>query len=654
MLSMPGTGISIRKRNSLNSDPMKFSRANNRCHSLIHLPPLVMMLFLFFNANKTLATEVDSVTARIVARHFYQSALRDVTSETVKKSTAEIELELVHQEYAGSFNRNPDLEMIEGHPLYFVFNVKGDRGFIIVSGNERVKPILSYAFKGAYKKSHQPPAFQAWMTNYKTQILSILEKNTREDIQTLNEWKKYKERARFEEKAQSSKMNPLVTTRWNQGCCYNGCCPIDTSCPCNRVSAGCAAVAMAQIIRYWEHPGKCNAIPGYMDEANLDPNWLEIPNSDYGWIEDIKPTSYDWSIMPDALNDSSGMYEIDEVSKLIFHCGVSVEMNYGPHGSDAYGVDIPSALSTCFNYNSHLQYVSRHKYCDDAWENLLRFELDNGRPVLYMGSGHAFVCDGYQGAGYFHFNWGWGGIHDAYFYLDDLTPGSNNHTGSQRAIIKIYPEYQEKSPCENIISISSYGFNHIQTFQGGSKGSWSNSTCGWSTPGSEQIYSFVSPISGIFSLIVTDANGYIDCAWKESNCGKLGWNCIGDINTAGRYGAMAFKEGETYFILLDDEDTTTGDFQFYIEPQVSTSSSLTQNPNNIRIFPNPISDLLFIEADQALHLSIEIRSANGLIIFRKVNIGTPCQLDLSSVPTGIHYINISSKDFVFTRKIIKL
>ena len=31
--------------------------------------------------------------------------------------------------------------------------------------------------------------------------------------------------------------------------------------------------------------------------------------------------------------------------------------------------------------------------------------------------GHAFVCDGYDGKGYYHINWGWGGDSDAYFLL---------------------------------------------------------------------------------------------------------------------------------------------------------------------------------------------------------------------------------------------
>ena len=61
---------------------------------------------------------------------------------------------------------------------------------------------------------------------------------------------------------------------------------------------------------------------------------------------------------------------------------------------------------------------------------MLYEELSSGRPVLYSGSknmsGHEFVCDGYDGNGMFHINWGWNGLSNGYFLLNVLDPDTGH------------------------------------------------------------------------------------------------------------------------------------------------------------------------------------------------------------------------------------
>lgn len=68
--------------------------------------------------------------------------------------------------------------------------------------------------------------------------------------------------------------------------------------------------------------------------------------------------------------------------------------------------------------------MSRYDYGIDEWEDLIYNEVAQGRPVLYAGTadigGHAFVCDGYDGQGRFHINWGWNGVANSYFSLSVL------------------------------------------------------------------------------------------------------------------------------------------------------------------------------------------------------------------------------------------
>ena len=151
---------------------------------------------------------------------------------------------------------------------------------------------------------------------------------------------------------------------------------------------------------------------------------------------------YDFNNMPDRVYPSSPQVQQDAVSLLCYHCGVSVSMNYqhagNNDGSGAHTEDVPDALRH-FGY-MHAQMIYMTTVGESTWMQMLRDELDNGRPVLYRGistgGGHAFVCDGYRDSqNKFHINWGWSGYQDGYFTLDNL----NGYSTGQGGVINIYP-----------------------------------------------------------------------------------------------------------------------------------------------------------------------------------------------------------------------
>lgn len=122
-------------------------------------------------------------------------------------------------------------------------------------------------------------------------------------------------------------------------------------------------------------------------------------------------------------------------------------------------------------------------------------------------------------------------------------------------------------PCANITAINGCGSTNAQTYTGGGSGVWNtstNSACNYPTPGLEQIYSFVAPTTGIYSIQVTAANGWVDYQWQTTSCAETGWNCIADTNAIGQFGAMSWTAGTTYYILLDDENSTVGTHTFHI------------------------------------------------------------------------------------------
>ena len=228
---------------------------------------------------------------------------------------------------------------------------------------------------------------------------------------------------------QAAETGPLLSTRWNQGCFYNGSCPTDASATgsCLHALAGSGAVAMAQVMKYHNYPVQGTGQHAYNHAVygNLSVNF--------------SATTYGWTSMPDSLTAAN-----DAVATLVYQCGVAQDMDYSPlRSTSEYGA-IESAFKTYFGYSTGIAWRWKDNYTTADWNAMLKAELDAGRPVLYYGdsvgnNGHFFVCDGYQGVDSFHFNWGWGGADDGYYNLSMLTPGNKNFTSNQGALVGIEP-----------------------------------------------------------------------------------------------------------------------------------------------------------------------------------------------------------------------
>ena len=389
---------------------------------------LLILSFLLFY-NYIFCSYIDSNTAKIVAKNFYISRLLHVNNSSLKSTLLEdVSLDLVHQEFEispDSIGNNKSFVI----PYYYVFNVNYKSGFVIVSADDRIQPILGYSFSGQFSNKIQPPAYKAWMNAYKSQIKKIIQNDS--SVNELNkDWIQY-QNSNIKSEKRLKAVAPLITTGWNQDDPYNNYCPDDVDGSGGHAYAGCVATAMAQIIRYWEHPDICDTIRGY--------------NSDYGWILEIPPTTYDYLEMPDTLSDSSSTSEINAVSQLIYHCAVAARMDFSPDGSTASISEARDGLINSFGYSSTAKTIQKIYYSTAEWQSLLINELDNNRPIIYsgdnnLGNGHAFICAGYQDTNYFYMNWGWGGYEDGYFYLDDLTPGEKLYNYDHWAVIYTYPD----------------------------------------------------------------------------------------------------------------------------------------------------------------------------------------------------------------------
>lgn len=380
---------------------------------------LFSILFFFGSAH---ATHVDENTARKAGQSFLSSC----TSTMTLPGTTD--LELVFQSTSVSVGSTG---FHQEHILFYVFNAES-QGFVIVAGDDAVTPILGYSVESSFDPGNIPSNVKKWLQGYKDQVRYVIDNHIIATDAIQREWNWYTSGSAVPALRSTTAVNPLVQTKWNQAPYYNALCPGSSV-------SGCVAAAMAQIMKYWDFPEMGTGFHSYN-------------HSNYGTISaNFASTTYEWSAMPNQVSGPN-----NAVATLMFHCGVGVEMDYSPNSSGAYVISAQSpiehcaeyALKTYFGYKTTLQGVQRANYSETSWVNLLKGELDAGRPILYAGfgsgGGHAFVCDGYDNSGYFHFNWGWGGAYDGYFHINSLNPdgtgiggGNGGFNSGHQAVVGI-------------------------------------------------------------------------------------------------------------------------------------------------------------------------------------------------------------------------
>ncbi len=363
--------------------------------------------------------------------------------------------------------------VINGHTLYFTLTMN-PKGWIVVSADDAVTPILAYAFEDNMSAASLPPQFISWMGKYQKEIDDAMSRNLPQSEATAATWAKYAKYDRNQPLAPetNSGVAPLIIHNWDQGFPYNIYCPLDPAGPGNHPWAGCVATAMSQIMYYYRFPQTgigqhCYTPSGYPQQC-----------ANYG------TTTYDWNAMVNTLTGAK-LHSDSAVALLIWHAGVSVNMMYSASGSGAYSEDARNSLVNNFRYSSGATYLQRSNYSATVWEGLLRDNLDKKMPIYYDGygpqGGHAFNCDGYQGANYYHFNWGWSGTANGYYYLDNLNPGGDNFSQGEGAILNIFPDTLANAypyPCQAATPLTSIN----GTFDDGSGPVLNyrkNSQCSW-------------------------------------------------------------------------------------------------------------------------------------------------------------------------------
>lgn len=289
---------------------------------------------------------------------------------------------------------------------YYAFNV-ADGGWVIVAGEDRATSVLGYSNHGRLDFDRLPCTFKALLDSYKREI-EFLQTYTADDL------------VQAAAPTASAGVGPLITSTWGQELPYYLQCPVYNQEYC---VVGCVATAMAQVMNYWQYPQSCNGVASFYCQ-NIGKTLKALPATtfDYSLLLDSY-CHWDWDNST-LVQDTYTEAQAQEVAKLSRYCGQAVQMGYSPEGSGAYTDDQLEAMKN-FGYRSTAEYVTRDwygysYYTKAEWEAMIKEELDAGRPILYAANdpdagGHAFICDGYDGNGKFHFNMGWYGTCDGWY-----------------------------------------------------------------------------------------------------------------------------------------------------------------------------------------------------------------------------------------------
>ncbi len=392
----------------------------------------LLSLFMFISFSLAFASGVGVEKAKQVGKNYYYDRIS--AEQSIKYNDI-------------SITETIEIKR-EGKLVAYIFNLNVD-GWILVSAEDVVKPVLAYNTTGIYLKNDVPPAFQEILTSYSDLIdyAQSTKMEASEGVKSL--WEKYS----IDGKTYPTKgvtVGPLCATVWHQLGPYNLDCPNYTTATtqyCNKAAVGCVATAMAQVMKFWSWPtqgtGSSSSLPQYSPVVSFN-------------------TTYDWASMPNSIpqiytcvpiTNTITQAQIDAVALINYHCGKSVKMSYGgTSGSET--IDVVTALETYFKYSTDAQYLTASSYNATTWKNMLRTNLDGGMPLVYRGTntsgggGHAFVCDGYRDNEEFHFNMGWGPNYLPWCTLDGLVwaagtlpyqQGNGNLTANHAAIFDIHP-----------------------------------------------------------------------------------------------------------------------------------------------------------------------------------------------------------------------
>ena len=571
-----------------------------------------MLLMLLFYAVHTSGSAIDVNTAKLVATNFYKS--KNITTDSTS-------FQLVY--------RGLSFDNIDTISAYFVF-AKNEGGFVIVAAIDIVQPILAWSLEGSFDTSLIPSNLENWLSSYKRQVHYAIQHKIMPDENIQQLWKKLISGTLEKPSDKITSVSPLLQTHWNQNGYYNYMCPPDSKTH-KKTLTGCVATVMSQIMKYWSWPIRGIGRHYYSDSL------YGVQSVNFG------NTSYDWAAMPYAINTNN-----KNVATIMYHAGVSVNMNYGVNSSSAYVLskncpirnNAQFALINYFCYKQTMKGLYRKNYSDNDWMTILKTEISAGRPVIYDGAndseGHSFIVDGFDDNNNFNINWGWGGLFDGYFSINNLVPDSINLMKNNEVLVGIEPDSSRMIVMDDSITTTTKVYQK-QSF----------------TLKAKVVNVNTQEFSGtIEAILISDYyNDYIDTQVANNIHINSGDSSNQTFNFEGKLPGsyhinLNFQNSSSDFVPV----CNSADFENNTPIIIYGDSTL----NQFTVFPNPVADVLFISLNNSNAYAYTLFDASGRNIVSG-NIEYPISvlaIPIYNLGGGLIFVKLFTPTGVETKKVI--
>ena len=324
-------------------------------------------------------------------------------------------------------------------PALYAINRAGG-GFVIVAGDDNARPILGFSEEGRFVADAMPEHVAEWMRGLKLYCRQAAAGPVNEDISVL--WEAFEPATRGKKITAevTDEYTASQTLEWGQSG-YNNAenfniyCPYDDAANARSVT-GCLPLALAEIVTWQSANGfsvpssGTGSVGGYAAATN----YYTPAAYDLG-------ETYQWNLFNTRnalyMYNSATTEEKQAVSRVIADFGAALQVQYSAGGSSGHDGYVIQAFGDHFHYSKDAQLLYSDLYSLREWKDMLKAQIQV-TPLLYSGQspsagGHSFVMDGYArylSDDVFHFNFGWFGQNNGYYFLPDLDT-SNANDGSE-------------------------------------------------------------------------------------------------------------------------------------------------------------------------------------------------------------------------------
>lgn len=386
-------------------------------------------------ASTVFAGPITPEKADAIAKEFWNTELKQPNTEFLTLKSP-----------AGMAKAGSRINIKESDPQYYIYTAENN-GFVIVSGDDTLAPIVGYSTESFSENSEMPAVLVEWLNEYSQYVDEVRAGNITP--------------AQRSAKAGKTAVAPMLKTSWNQSAPYNNLCPEVNG---QKTPTGCTATAMAQIMKFHEWP--ITPIKAISWTSNITGKSETI---------DLTKRTYNWDNMLTHYRNGYTAEQAQEVAQLMIDVGKAINSSYSPEGTGSNESYAANAFVNVFNYSKAVRIIKRTDSTEDEYVAAIRENLEARQPVMYIGTGinyqggHAFVCDGIDDNDMLHIDWGWDGAYNGYFDMTYMTPagigtggGTGTYNVAQAIIVNIAPRG------DNDVDSSSPGLVEFGIYEPGS------------------------------------------------------------------------------------------------------------------------------------------------------------------------------------------